>query len=126
LAGAAAPRYNVDLMNPCWIYPQVDFDASARIDVRIGALPYFFQLWHDAAKVMMHAPGGAGDELQLRLDTCNGPLLATVPLSEARTDVRTVSVPAAGRGKHDVCAYFATHGHDPLRLVDWVEPVPRH
>ena len=124
-ANAAAPRYDVDLMNPCWIYPQVDLDASARIDVRIGALPYFFQLWHDAAKVVMHAPAGADDELQLRLDTCDGPPLAVVPLSEARTDTRTVAVPAAGSGRHDVCVFFATHGRDPLRLVDWIEPVPR-
>ncbi|HEY4353654.1 MAG TPA: family 20 glycosylhydrolase, partial [Paraburkholderia sp.] len=64
-ADAAAPRYNVDLMNPCWIYAQIDFDTSMRIDVRIGALPYFFQLWHDTGKVVMHASGGPDDELQL-------------------------------------------------------------
>jgi len=125
-ANTAAPRYNVDLMNPCWIYPQVDFDASARIDVRIGALPYFFQLWHDTPKVVVHAPAGADDELQLRLDACDGPLLAAVALSEARTDTRTISVPATGTGRHDVCAFFATRSPDPLRLVDWIEPVPRN
>jgi hexosaminidase len=122
-----APRYNVDLMNPCWIYPQVDFDAIERIDVRVGALPYFFQLWHDTDKVVTHAPGGTADELQLRLDSCDGALLAAVPLSEARNDTRTAGVPiGAQKGLHDVCLYFATHARDPLRLIDWVEPIPHN
>jgi len=128
--GAAAPRYNVDLMNPCWIYTQVDFSASARIDVRIGAMPYFFQLWHDTDKVVMHTPAGGTDELQAHLDACDGPLLAAVALSARRSDVRTVAIPltaaAASAGKHDVCLYFATRSHDPLRLIDWVEPIPRN
>jgi hexosaminidase len=130
-AGAAARRYNVDLMNPCWIYAQADFTAAARIDVRIGAMPYFFQLWHDADKVVMHTPVGSTDELQAHLDACDGPLLAAVPLSAERSDVRTVAIPltgaaAASTGKHDVCLYFATRSRDPLRLIDWVEPIPRN
>jgi hexosaminidase len=130
-AGAAAPRYNVDLMNPCWIYPQIDFTAATRIDVRIGAMPYFFQLWHDADKVVMHAPAGGTDELQAHLDRCDGPQLAAVPLSAERSDVRTVTIPltaaaTASGGKHDVCLYFAMRSRDPLRLIDWVEPIPRN
>jgi hexosaminidase len=122
---APAPLYNVDLMNPCWIYPQVDFDATARIDVQTGALPYFFELWHDTDKVVMHAPGGPADELQLHLDGCDGPLIAGVPLSADRNALRTVNVPVAGAGRHDVCAYFASRAHDPLRLIEWIEPVTR-
>ena len=120
-----APLYNVDLMNPCWIYPHVDFSAVARIDVRIGALPYFFALWHDADKVVRHAPGGDADELQLRLDRCDGEALAAVPLSPQHTATRTVSVAVGARaGIHDVCVFFAQRGDDPLRLIDWVEAVP--
>ncbi len=122
---APAPRYNVDLMNPCWIYPQLDFDRIAHIDVRVGALPYFFELWHDTAKVIRRAPTGTADELQLRLDSCDGTLLAAVSLSTERTSVQTLSIPAPGqRGVHDVCMFFATRGRDPLRLINWVEPIP--
>ena len=122
--GGVTPKYNVDLMNACWIYRQVDFNGTRRIDVRIGALPYFFELWHDAPKVVTHAPQGNEDELQARLDTCDGRLLAVVPLSEARNDVRTATVAAEGiSGRHDVCFYFATRDKDPLRLIEWVEPV---
>jgi hexosaminidase len=120
--GGPAPLYNVDLMNPCWIYPQVDFDAIAQLDVQTGALPYFFELWHDTDKVVMHTPGGVADELQLHLDACDGQLIAAVPLSADRNTTRKVEVSVSGSGKHDVCLYFATRAHDPLRLIEWVEP----
>jgi len=79
-------------MNPCWIYPQVDLAATSSVDVRVGALPYFFQLWHDTDKVVTYAPSGSGDELQLRLDGCTGAPAATVPLGDSRA-ARTLSVP---------------------------------
>jgi hexosaminidase len=86
-------------------------------------------LWHDAGKVVMHAPTGASDELQLHLDRCDGRLIAAVPLPAARQDARTVEVAvnasAVSPGPHDICLYFAARSTDPLRLIDWVEPVPR-
>jgi hexosaminidase len=125
----AAPLYNVDLMNPCWIYPNVDFDAVARIDVSVGALPYFFQLWHDTDKVVTHAPAGSSDELQLHVDACDGAVLATVSLSAGEAPPRTVPIPigadTAVHGVHDVCLFFAARTRDPLRLIEWVEPVAR-
>ena len=122
---SAAPLYNVDLMNPCWIYQHAELGTNASIDVRIGALPYFFQLWRDAAKVVSYAPTGGGDELQLRLDGCSGAPLATVPLGDSRA-ARTLSVPLERQvGVHDICLVFATRKRDPLWLIDWVEPRPR-
>ena len=123
--GAAAPLYNVNLMNPCWIYTQADLAASASIDVRVGALPYFFQLWHDTDKVVTYAPTGGADELQLRLDGCAGTPVATVPLGDSRTP-QTLSIPLEGQaGVHDICLVFAASKRDPLWLIDWVEPKTR-
>jgi hexosaminidase len=123
--GATAPLYNVDLMNPCWIYTQVDLGATANVDVRIGALPYFFQLWHDADKVVTYASSGSGDEVQLRLDGCTGAPVASVPLGDSRA-ARTLSVPLERQvGVHDICLVFATRKRDPLWLIDWVEPRPQ-
>ena len=124
-AGAAAPLYNVNLMNPCWIYTQVDLGAAASIDVRVGALPYFFQLWHDTDKVVTYAPTAGADELQLRLDGCVGAPVATVPLGDSRA-ARTLSVPLGEQaGVHDICLVFAASKRDPLWLIDWVEPKTR-
>ncbi len=123
--GAAAPLYNVNLMNPCWIYAQADLGATASIDVRVGALPYFFQLWHDTDKVVTYAPTAGADELQLRLDDCAGAPVATVPLGDSRV-ARTLSVALNQQaGVHDICLVFATRKRDPLWLIDWVEPKPR-
>ena len=122
-ASGKAPRYNVDLMNPCWIYPQVDLGAISRIDVRIGSLPYFFQLWHDTDKVVSHTPTAAADELQLRLDRCDGAPFATIAVGDS-TAPRVVSATLTGTtGLHDICAVFATRQRDPLWLIDWIEPV---
>ena len=123
--GAASPLYNVNLMNPCWIYTQADLGAAASVDVHVGALPYFFQLWHDTDKVVTYAPTAGADELQLRLDVCTGVPVATVPLGDSRA-ARTLSVPIEGQaGVHDLCLVFATRKRDPLWLIDWVEPKPR-
>ena len=121
----AAPLYNIDLMNPCWIYTQADLAATTSVDVRVGALPYFFQLWRDAAKVVTYAPSAGADELQLRIDACTGAPVATVPLGDSRA-ARTLSVALEGQtGVHDICLVFATRKRDPLWLIDWVEPKPR-
>jgi len=120
-----APLYDVDLMNPCWIYRRIDFAATARIDVRVGALPYFFQLWHDTGKVVRHDLGGDSAELQLHLDRCDGELLAALPLPPDRIAAQTLSIAAgAHAGVHDICMFFAQRGDDPLRLIDWVEAIP--
>ena len=123
--GAAAPLYNVNLMNPCWIYTQANLGANASVDVRVGALPYFFQLWHDADKVVTYSPTGGGDELQVRLDGCSGTPVATVPLEDSRV-ARTLTVPLNQQtGVHDICLVFATRKRDPRWVVVWVEPKPR-
>ena len=124
-AGGVAPLYNVDLMNPCWIYPQIDLAATQRVDVRIGALPYFFQLWHDTDKVVTYAPTGQADELQLRIDGCTGAPVATVALGDSSAPQVVSAVLAAGTGLHDLCAVFATRQRNRLWLVDWIEPIAR-
>jgi hexosaminidase len=124
-ANGTTPFYNVDLMNPCWIYRQVDFDKAARIDIRIGALPYFFELWHDAAKVVRHAASGANDELRLHLDRCDAAPFATVAAGSEPVATRSISGLSSVRGVHDVCIDFATHGDDPLRVIEWVQPITR-
>jgi len=116
-------------VNVCGTPPKIDFDATARIDVSVGALPYFFELWHDANKVVTHAPSAGSDELQLHLDACDGATIATVPLDAGEAAPRTLRIPlqaqADVRGVHDVCVFFATRSRDPLRLVEWVEAVAR-
>jgi len=119
------PVYRVDLMDPCWIYPQVDLGHTARITVHGGHIPYYFALWHDEAKVVRRKSTSGADELQIRLDDCNGPVFAATPLRGEQPELETLDVPLAATGTHDVCFAFATGGHDPLWLIDFVRLVPK-
>jgi len=118
----SGPIYRVDLMNPCWVFPRVDLDGVARISVRAGHIPYYFQLWHDEGKVVTRRSTNGADELQLRLDDCNGPIAFAVPLRTDHAEVETIDVPISGAlGTHDVCFSFATRARAPLWLIDKVE-----
>ena len=118
----SGPVYRVDLMNPCWVFPQVDLDRVARIGVRAGHIPYYFQLWHDDAKVVTRKSTSGVDELQLRLDDCNGPVAATSPLRTEHAELESIDVAMpAVHGVHDVCFAFATRARDPLWLIDLVQ-----
>jgi hexosaminidase len=119
------PIYRVDLMDPCWIYPQVDLDHTARVSAQAGHIPYYYALWHDEAKVVRRKSTSGADELQIRLDDCNGPVIAAVPLRAEHPELETLDIPLAATGTHDVCFAFATHGHDPLWLIDFVRLVPK-
>jgi hexosaminidase len=119
------PVYHVDLMNPCWIFTRVDLDRTAHIVVQAGHIPYYFALWHDEAKVIMRKPMNGGDELQIHLDDCSGPLFRPVPLRIEHAELETFDVPLAGTGVHDLCFTFATRARDPLWLIDFVRLVPK-
>jgi hexosaminidase len=117
--------YRVDLMNPCWIFPQVDLGKVARVRVQAGHIPWYFALWHDQAKVVTRVSTSGADELQVRLDDCNGSVFKAVPLHTEHAELETLDVALDGAGVHDVCFAFATRTHDPLWLVDFVQLVPK-
>jgi len=119
------PIYRVDLMNPCWIFPSVDFDRIARITMQAGHIPYYFALWHDEAKVTSRQSTSGADEMQIRLDDCAGPVFKAVPLRIERPELETLDLVLDGNGAHDVCFAFATHQRDPLWLIDFVRLVPK-
>jgi len=123
--GRDGPVYRVDLMNPCWIFTRVDLDHAAHVLVQAGHIPYYFALWHDEAKVIRHRSESGADELQIRLDDCNGPLLRTIPLRTEHPELETFDLALGGTGVHDLCFAFATPARDPLWLIDFVQLVPK-
>ena len=119
------PIYRVDLMNPCWIFPQVDLGKLAHIRIEAGHIPWYFALWHDQAKVVTRESTSGADELQLRIDDCSGPVFTAVPLRVEHAQQETLDVPVDATGVHDVCFAFATRTHDPFWLVDFAQLVPK-
>jgi hypothetical protein len=119
------PIYRVDLMNPCWIFPQVDLGKLARIQVQAGHIPWYFALWHDQAKVATRTSTSGADELQIRLDDCKGTVYKAVPLHIEHAELESLDAPVDTAGVHDVCFAFATRAHDPFWLVDFVQLMPK-
>ncbi len=119
--------YHVDIFDPCWVYPRADLDAVGRIAVAAAELPYNYQLWHDADKVLIRKPENAGGELEVRLDTCDGANIATIALAGAAKADGTAMLETAlprQHGMHDLCFYFTRPSLDPMWAIDTVQLLP--
>ncbi|HZF25149.1 MAG TPA: family 20 glycosylhydrolase [Steroidobacteraceae bacterium] len=111
----------IDIMDPCWVYPQAQLDGVTRIEATIGQLPYNFQLWKETANIVTHAPASDSGELQVRLDSCDGPLLDSISLAPAQkeTALSTLRAPLQPQsGAHDLCLFFTGKSHDPLWAIE--------
>jgi hexosaminidase len=88
-------------------------------------VPFNFQIGEDVRKIRFARPTTAEGELEVRLDTCEGELVARLPLATAaRSQAVTVLPRAAVRprpGKHDLCLRFAQPRLDPLWVIDSVQ-----
>ena len=115
--------YRVDLFDPCWIDPRVDLTVSRRLQFVVAALPYNFQLWHDAKNVLQRPPGA---HLQIRLDGCDGALLADLDFSrshEAPVQRIGFALRAQG-GTHDICLRLTRTAAEPLWALGQVRTAP--
>ena len=124
LASQQGQSYLVDIMNPCWIYPQADLSAKRHIQVAVTRLPFNFQLGADAAKIALEPPTSPAGELLIRAGGCAGDPIAVLPLARAAaSDGVTVlrgELPALG-GRHDLCLTFTERKLDPMWVVGWAE-----
>jgi len=104
------PVYRLDIANMCWQWKDAPLDGVKRIALTVGNLPWNFALWKDDASVVTRPKQTPAGEFQIHLDSCDGPLLAALPLAEAvQTKLQTTltaGIPAS-RGHHTLCA-FAT------------------
>ncbi len=126
LLGARAV-FNVDILDACWVYAQAPLNGITQLQISVGQIPYNFQLWHDSDKIVSHAAASKHEELQVRMDTCQGEILAALPLTPALgqsgLSTLTANLPAR-RGTHDLCLFFTTRGHDPLWAINALQLLP--
>ncbi|MET0499172.1 MAG: family 20 glycosylhydrolase [Steroidobacteraceae bacterium] len=114
----------VDIMNPCWIYPAVDLGKVAGLAVNVGQLPFNFQIGDDIYNIPLPKPQSDDGELEVRVDSCEGPPLATIPLESAVENSAVTKLPPtrlpAKRGVHDLCFMFTRTNVDPIWVIDRV------
>jgi hexosaminidase len=113
----------VDIMDACWIYPGAALDGVTHIDVRVGQLPYNFQLWKDVSGIVTREPTSESGELLVFLDSCAGELLVSLSLAPAVAEPALTDLSApfpAQAGTHDLCFVFTGKSPDPLWVIDAV------
>lgn len=116
----------VDLMNPCWLY-KADLSKVTAIAASVGQVSFNFQIGADVNKIPLRKPRSAEGELEVRVDGCQGELVATLPLAPAVKNYAVTRLPPAAiasrTGKHDLCFMFTQAGVDPTWVIDAVELV---
>jgi hexosaminidase len=115
----------VDIMNPCWIYQGADLSHVTGVAAAVGQLPFEFQVGADVYVPQFSRPRTPSGELEIRLDSCDGELLAGLSLEPALANDAVTELPAAKiaprEGKHDLCLKFTQWTPDPFWVIDWVQ-----
>lgn len=126
---ATGPRatFLIDILAPCWIYRGAALDTIAGIDLTVGQVPFNFQVGKDRDAIRFHPPKTPTGEFEVRLDDCDGPVIATLPLAQAAANpgLTRLSAPIAPTsGRHDLCLTYTAAGSDPLWVIDEVNLLP--
>ena len=116
-----------DIMNPCWIWRGADLGGITGIEAGVGQVPFNFEIGDDRNKIALRPPATPSGELEVHVDTCDGPKIAVLSLASALSNNAVTrlggALPATG-GAHDLCFVFTQKKLDPLWLLDWVQLVP--
>jgi hexosaminidase len=108
-------------MHPCWIWRAAPLSEATRVVAQVGQLPFNFAIGDDVNKISFRPPATPAGELEVRRDSCDGPLIATVPLEPATHtsgDAQVTGPIAAQTGAHDLCMTFTQRGPDPFWVLD--------
>ena len=115
-------RFLVDIMNLCWLWRGADLTRGATLDASVGQFPFNFQLGKDRDTIHLHAPATPAGELEVRLDRCDGEVVASLPLAPAINNDGVTRLPAVGieprAGPHDLCFTFTGDRLDPMWALD--------
>jgi hexosaminidase len=116
-------------MDPCWIYRGADLTNLGGITASVGQVPFNFQIGKDRDAIPLPKPKSQAGELQVHLDSCDGKVIAELPLAPAEsnptiTQLRKAEF-ASETGVHDLCFIFTRRSVDPTWVIDSVELVAR-
>ncbi|MBW4330234.1 family 20 glycosylhydrolase [Stakelama sp. CBK3Z-3] len=117
----------VDVMHPCWIWRGAPMDGMRTIRADVGRLPFNFAIGKDIEKLVFDPPATKAGEMVVRRDSCDGPVVANVPLASAvaNSGVSRVNDDLKPQtGTHDLCITFTQKGPDPYWVVDRLTLTP--
>ena len=121
--------FNVNIFNPCWLWKDADVDGIARLRVRAGQIPYYFQLAHDEPARKFSPARSAHGEMDVLNGTCDGEPLVSVPLpATPGADgfiTLEAALPRSLKGTQDLCVRFTGDTRPTMWVVDEVTLQPR-
>ncbi len=117
--------FNVDIVNPCWIWPEADLSRGSNLRVAVGQLPFNFQIGADAQGIRRGDARTPAGEFEVRVGGCEGEPVAVQPLAAAARNPAVTVLPAIRipprPGRHDLCLRFARPDIDPVWAIRWAE-----
>jgi len=118
------PVYRLDIANMCWQWKGVPLDGVKRIALTVGNVPWNFALWKDDSSVVTRPKQTPAGEFQVHRDSCDGPLLATLPLAKAaQTKLQTTltaNIPVT-TGSHTLCVFATGDPRDGMWAIGKVQ-----
>jgi len=119
--------FQIDVLNPCWIYAGADLSHVTAIRAAVGQVPFNFQIGAARQSIKLSPPRTSAGELEVRVDGCEGPPVAVLPLEPTIGNNAVTTLPPAPlrsrSGRHDLCLKFTQRQLDPLWAIDWVQLV---
>jgi len=119
---AAAPVFNVNLLNSCYIYPDASLDGVEALRIDIARLARNFGLANHKNELKSHPAQTRFGELVVYQDRCEEgtELVRAVLPDPASSDARqTLAAPMArARGEHDLCVIFTGRIDGPLYAIE--------
>jgi hexosaminidase len=117
--------FNVDIVDPCWIWPDVDLSRGRSLRVAVGQVPFNFQIGKDTEAIRRGDAQTPAGEFEVRVGSCDTKPVAWQPLETAVLNPAVTVLPAIGippqAGRHDLCLRFARPSIDPIWAIQWAE-----
>ncbi|WP_199098182.1 family 20 glycosylhydrolase [Dyella sp. ASV21] len=114
-ATSMAPSYAINVFDNCRMYGKARLDGIGAIRVDTARLPRNYQLAHDAKLVVSHPATTPNGELVIRMDSCKGKTLATLPLPAGGSNTFTLEgALTRQKGVHDLCLVFTSPITGPI------------
>ncbi len=116
-ATSMQPVYTLPLFNSCQLYENAPLDGVRTIHFALARVPRNYALAHDAKLVVSYPRSTPHGELLVKRDTCDGPLLATLPLPDPANSPRRFDLDATlpkQAGEHTLCFIFTAPIDGPI------------
>ncbi|GHF13770.1 beta-N-acetylhexosaminidase [Kordiimonas sediminis] len=108
--------FSLNILNPCWIYKDVNLEGIRTVDLTVGTIPFNFQIGDDWKKVTFDQPQTEHGELNIYANQCTGAPVVSVSLAPVQSSFGLVDLSAelpAGLAAEALCFRFARPAFDP-------------